>query len=152
MITLSLASGHTGSSIRRSAPSNSSSWAPTTDTSERSRPLKVTTDVPDKDGWSKQRNYTYQTSPNERRDVGVGAGFANDVWTVTIYDMAQAVGEKRGSQVALIFDKLLSGKEMDVGTIFALAVSADEKQLALGTGGSLRAERDLNLGLVLKLP
>jgi len=70
-------------------------------------PLKVTNDVPDKDGWSKQRNYTYQTSPNERRDVGAGVSFANDVWTVVIYDMAQAVGEKRGAQVALIFDKLL---------------------------------------------
>ena len=70
-------------------------------------PLKVTNDVPDKDGWSKQRNYAYQTSPNERRDVGVGVSFANDVWTVVIYDMTQAVGEKRGAQVALIFDKLL---------------------------------------------
>ena len=70
-------------------------------------PLKVTNDAPDKDGWSKQRNYAYQTSPNERRDVGVGVSFANDVWTVVIYDMAQAVGEKRGAQVALIFDKLL---------------------------------------------
>ena len=70
-------------------------------------PLKVTNDVPDKDGWSKQRNYTYQTSPNERRDVGAGVSFANDVWTVVIYDMAQAVGEKRGAQVALIFVKLL---------------------------------------------
>src|ERR1044071_1353036 len=42
-------------------------------------PLKVATDVPDKDGWSKQRSYSYQTSPNERRDVGVGVSFANDV-------------------------------------------------------------------------
>ena len=32
---------------------------------------------------------------------------ANDVWTVAIADMAQAVGEKRGAQVALIFGKLL---------------------------------------------
>src|SRR5262245_49548115 len=31
-------------------------------------PLKVTTDSPDKDGWSNIRNYSYQTSPNERRD------------------------------------------------------------------------------------
>jgi hypothetical protein len=30
-------------------------------------PLKVTTEVPDKDGWSKQRSYDYQTSPNEKR-------------------------------------------------------------------------------------
>jgi CubicO group peptidase (beta-lactamase class C family) len=70
-------------------------------------PLKVATDVPDKDGWSKQRNYSYQTSPNERRDVAAGVQFAGDVWTVVIYDVAQAVGEKRGAQIALIFDKLL---------------------------------------------
>ena len=69
--------------------------------------MKIANDVPDKDGWSKQRNYSYQTSPNEKRDVAAGAMFANGRWTVWIYDMAQAVGEKRGAQVALIFDKLL---------------------------------------------
>ena len=62
---------------------------------------------PDKDGWTNQRDYDYQTSPNEKRDVGVGTSRANDVWTVAIYDMAQAVGEKRGAQVALIFGRLL---------------------------------------------
>src|SRR6185503_12993759 len=70
-------------------------------------PLKVSDDVPDKDGWSRQRTYAYQTSPNERRGVFAGVQFAGDVWTVLIYDMADAVGEKRGAQVALIFDKLL---------------------------------------------
>jgi len=69
-------------------------------------PLKVTNDFPDKDGWTKLRDYTYQTSPNEKRDVGVSTMRANDMWTVTIYDMAQAVGEKRGAQVALIFGRL----------------------------------------------
>ncbi|HZN56114.1 MAG TPA: serine hydrolase domain-containing protein [Candidatus Polarisedimenticolaceae bacterium] len=69
--------------------------------------IKIASDVPDKDGWTKQRNYAYQTSPNEKRDVAAGVQFANDAWTVWIYDMAQAVGEKRGAQVALIFDKLL---------------------------------------------
>jgi CubicO group peptidase (beta-lactamase class C family) len=116
-------------------------------------PLKVTTDVPDKDGWSKQRNYTYQTSPNERRDVGVGAGFANDVWTVTIYDMAQAVGEKRGSQVALIFDKLLpkgysretfAGKKaqrLDAARIAKLGKFIEDGQKATGVPG-------VSLGLI----
>ena len=70
-------------------------------------PLKVTSVAPDKDGWSKQRVFTHQTSPNERRDVVAGVQFADDAWTVWIYDMAQAVGEKRGAQVALIFDELL---------------------------------------------
>jgi CubicO group peptidase (beta-lactamase class C family) len=70
-------------------------------------PLKVTNDYPDKDGWSRIRDYSYQTSPNERRDVGATARFANGKWTVILYDMEQAVGEKRGGQVALIFSRLL---------------------------------------------
>jgi len=36
-------------------------------------PLKVTNDYPDKDGWSGIRDYTYQTSPNEKRDVSANA-------------------------------------------------------------------------------
>jgi CubicO group peptidase (beta-lactamase class C family) len=70
-------------------------------------PLKVTHDLPDRNGWSKQKSYDYQTSPNEKRDVGARAAFADGRWTVLIYDMGQAVGEKRGAQVVLIFDRLL---------------------------------------------
>jgi CubicO group peptidase (beta-lactamase class C family) len=70
-------------------------------------PLKVTHDRPDRNGWSKQKSYDYQTSPNEKRDVGALAAFADGRWNVVIYDMGQAVGEKRGAQVALIFDRLL---------------------------------------------
>jgi CubicO group peptidase (beta-lactamase class C family) len=70
-------------------------------------PLKLATDQPDKDGWSKRRTFSYQTSPNERRDVVAGVLQAGDAWLVWIYDMAQAVGEKRGAQVGLIFDRLL---------------------------------------------
>src|SRR4029453_4815694 len=39
--------------------------------------------------------------------VGVDVRKANDTWTVAIYDMADAVGEKRGAQVGLIFGKPL---------------------------------------------
>lgn len=70
-------------------------------------PLKVTNDFPDKDGWSNIRDYTYQTSPNEKRDVGANARRRGETWTVILYDMEQAVGEKRGAQVALIFSRLL---------------------------------------------
>src|SRR5438552_8873008 len=69
-------------------------------------PLKVTTDSPDKDGWSNIRSYNYQTSPNERRDIGVRTRRAGDVWNVAIYDFAQRAGEKRTAQIALIFDHL----------------------------------------------
>jgi len=70
-------------------------------------PLKLATDHPDKDGWSRQRNYDYQTSPNERRDVFAIVRFAGGNWTVVIYDMAQAVGEKRAAQVELALGRLL---------------------------------------------
>ena len=70
-------------------------------------PLKVTTPVADKDGWTERLQYTYQTSPNEKRDVGADVRKANEVWTVTIYDVAQNVGEKRGAQIGLIYGKLL---------------------------------------------
>src|SRR5580704_13580161 len=32
-------------------------------------PLKVSHDLPDRDGWSRRRAYDYQTSPNEKRGV-----------------------------------------------------------------------------------
>ena len=70
-------------------------------------PLRVANSFPNKDGWSNIRDYSYQTSPNEKRDVGANARRAADTWTVVIYDMDQAVGEKRRGQVALIFSRLL---------------------------------------------
>ena len=61
----------------------------------------------DKDGWTDRAEYIYQTSPNEKRDVGADVQRAGGVWTVAIYDMAQAVGEKRLAQVALVYGELL---------------------------------------------
>ena len=78
----------------------------TYDTSAQ-RPLKATTPIADRDGWTQRRGYSYQTSPNERREVSADVRRANDVWTVTILDVAQDVGEKRGAQVALIYGKFL---------------------------------------------
>ena len=57
-------------------------------------------------GWSQLRSYQYRTSPNERRGVAAGVMQGGDGWTVWIYDMADDVGQKRGSQVSLIFDRL----------------------------------------------
>lgn len=110
-------------------------------------PLKVTNDFPDKDGWSGIRDYTYQTSPNERRDVGANARRAGNTWTVILYDMEQAVGEKRGAQVALIFSRLLpkgyqresfAGKRahtLDPERITALKAFVESGRQALGVPG-----------------
>ena len=70
-------------------------------------PLKVVNQAPDKDGWTDLHQYDYITSPNEKRSVEVLAQRAGDVWTVVIYDMTDAVGEKRGGAVSLIFSRLL---------------------------------------------
>ncbi len=110
-------------------------------------PLKVTNDQPDKDGWSKKRRYEYQTSPNEHRAVVAGTRFANDVWTVWIYDMAYDVGEKRGGQVSLIFDRLLpkgysresfAGKtahKLDEGRLAEIARFVQDGMKATGVPG-----------------
>src|SRR5262245_4547082 len=110
-------------------------------------PLLNTNDLPDKDGWSGIRAYNYQTSPNEKRAVGAIARKANDVWTVAIVDMDQAVAEKRGAQTALIFGRLLpkgysresfTGKtphKLDAARIAALTRFVDEGRKTLGVPG-----------------
>jgi hypothetical protein len=55
-------------------------------------PLLVANRSADQDGWTDRQTYIYQTSPNERRDVNIDLRRANDMWTATIYVMAQAVG------------------------------------------------------------
>lgn len=110
-------------------------------------PLKVANDIPDRDGWSKRRVHFYLTSPNERRDVQASVRFAGGAWNVMIYDMTQAVGEKRGAQVALILGKLLpkgysretfAGKKahtLDAARIAALSKFVEDGQKATGVPG-----------------
>ena len=70
-------------------------------------PVKVSHDLPDKDGWSRRRVYEYLTSPSEKRDVAAIVLYSGSNWTVVIEDLGQAVEEKRLGQVALVFDRLL---------------------------------------------
>jgi CubicO group peptidase (beta-lactamase class C family) len=70
-------------------------------------PLKSVTPVADREGWTDRKTYSYQTSPNEKRDVEVDVRRANSIWTVAISDLDQAVEERRESQINLIFGKFL---------------------------------------------
>jgi CubicO group peptidase (beta-lactamase class C family) len=111
-------------------------------------PLKVTNDFPDRDGWSRIRDYSYQTSPNEKRDVGANARRAGDGWTVILYDMDQAVGEKRGGQVALVFSRLLpkgyeresfagkTARKLDTKALAELAAYVESGRKKLGVPGA----------------
>jgi CubicO group peptidase (beta-lactamase class C family) len=69
-------------------------------------PLKVSTPMADNDGWENQRSYSYETSPNERRDVSARASRHGDSWIVVIVDMSQPTEEKRLAQVVLVFSAL----------------------------------------------
>ena len=70
-------------------------------------PVKVSNDLPNRDGWSRRRRYDYLTSPNEKRGVDALVLYSGAGWTVVIEDLADAVAEKRGSQAALILGRLL---------------------------------------------
>jgi len=110
-------------------------------------PVKVTNDFPDKDGWSNIRQYSYLTSPNEKRDLYASARRAGETWTVVIHDMNEGVSEKRGAQVALILGRLLpkgysresfAGKKankLDAKRIAALSAFVEEGRKKLGVPG-----------------
>jgi CubicO group peptidase (beta-lactamase class C family) len=71
------------------------------------RPLEVSVERPDRDGWTRQKSYQYRTSPNEKRTVGGMARFAGGVWTVVLFDLADATAEKRGAQLGTALGRLL---------------------------------------------
>ncbi len=116
-------------------------------------PVKVSNDLSDRDGWSKRRAYEYQTSPNEKRGVAAVLLYSGSSWTVVIEDLADAVAGKRGSQVALIFSRLLpkgysresfAGKKantLDQARIAELRRFVEQGQKVLGVPG-------VGLGLV----
>jgi CubicO group peptidase (beta-lactamase class C family) len=70
-------------------------------------PLKTAVDDSPRDDWDQIRHYDYETSANDKRAVGANAYRHGGIYTVVIFDMDNAVAEKRGSQAAMIFDRLL---------------------------------------------
>lgn len=70
-------------------------------------PLQVATDAAARDDWDQIRVYDYETSANDKWGVTAIAYRHGDQYTVLIYDMANAVAEKRNSQLRAISDRLL---------------------------------------------
>ena len=96
-------------------------------------PLIATTASPDKDGWTDQHRYAYQTSPNERRGVAAGTKRHGERFMVWIYDVSEPTGEKRSGQVALIFGRLLpKGYQREVFTGRKANVLDDKRIAELG--------------------
>ncbi|MEJ7596569.1 MAG: serine hydrolase domain-containing protein [Kofleriaceae bacterium] len=110
-------------------------------------PLLNSAASPDKDGWTKVKEYGYQTSPNEQRGIAAAALFANETWTVVIVDVARATAEKRGGQLGVLFGRLLpkggvresfAGKQahaLDAGRVAQLTKFVEDSQKVLGAEG-----------------
>ena len=109
--------------------------------------VKVATGAADHDGWSEIRGYEYQVSPNEKRAIGAQAMYANGGWLVIVLDVALNVAEKRGSQLGLVFGKLLpkgyeretfAGKQankLDAARIAELGKFVETSEKLLGVPG-----------------
>ncbi|MCY1004893.1 serine hydrolase [Nannocystis pusilla] len=70
-------------------------------------PLKARLVAPDLDGWTERHVFTYQTSPNTRRDLIAEARRGGQGWTVIVHDLAWEVLDKRRSETGRIVGRLL---------------------------------------------
>jgi CubicO group peptidase (beta-lactamase class C family) len=69
-------------------------------------PLKLALDVPSRNGWDLARQYSYETSPNEKRVVFAGAMRHGEAWAVVILDSGEVTLDKRGAQFGLVLDSI----------------------------------------------
>lgn len=111
---------------------------------DKPRPVQVATAVPDRDGWTDGKRVVYETSPNEKRGVLALARRGGALWTVVLFDMLDAVQEKRASQIGLMAGRLLpkghqresfAGKPahpLDAARIAALGKFVDDAREPLG--------------------
>lgn len=66
------------------------------------RRLAVSTSSPAREGWEEQRNFSYETSPNEHLTVAATALREGSHWTVVLLEGSQATLDKRQAAVGLI--------------------------------------------------
>jgi CubicO group peptidase (beta-lactamase class C family) len=70
------------------------------------RPLKLVTPRPARDGWEDRQVFEYETSPNERAVVQAVALRSGTSWTVVIIDGSEPTLEKRRAPTSLILQSL----------------------------------------------
>lgn len=70
------------------------------------RPLRFATAIPDRNGWTGGKRFTYETSPNERAVVAAFALHAGDTWTVALLDGTEPTFEKRAAQINIVLQSL----------------------------------------------
>lgn len=70
------------------------------------RPPKLVTARPPRNGWDERHVVDYEVSPNEKRALFATALRAKDRWTVLLFDGAEATAEKRGAAANLVAQSL----------------------------------------------
>jgi CubicO group peptidase (beta-lactamase class C family) len=70
------------------------------------RTLKLTQPRPGRHGWDEQKNYEYETSPNEKIVVWAKAVRHGSAWTIVLAEGGQAAFERRAAQVRKVWDSL----------------------------------------------
>lgn len=110
-------------------------------------PLELATAVPDDEGWVDTRRYAYTVPTREQRDVVAIARHHGEAWSVSISDLADAVAEKRNSQLKTILGRLqpkgyrretFAGKaahKLDAARLAALTAFVDQSRDKLGIPG-----------------
>src|SRR6185369_14801793 len=100
-----------------------------------------------RDGWTDSKQYGYKVPPNQKRVVGAIAQHAGDTWTVVCLDLDQAIAEKRGAQLGVVFGTLLpkgyaresfGGKQanpLDARRLAELTGFVEKARTALGVAG-----------------
>jgi CubicO group peptidase (beta-lactamase class C family) len=73
---------------------------------DANRPLRISTPQAPYNGWEERRNYSYETSPNEKAVVYALAWRAGHDWTVVIVEASRATFEKRNAAFSLAIGSL----------------------------------------------
>ena len=69
-------------------------------------PLRLATPAAPRFGWEERVNFAYDTPPNAKRWVAAWAFRRGTSWTVTLFDMPEAIAEKRGAAFGLVVQSL----------------------------------------------
>ncbi|MDT9600514.1 serine hydrolase domain-containing protein [Sphingosinicella rhizophila] len=109
------------------------------------RPLQDIISGPDKDGWTDQRIYSYQTSPGEHRTVTAGAMRHGDRWMAWIQDVDNGVREKRSAALTLIMEGLLPKGYSRESFAGRTANILDRKHIAELTAFIRRAQQEFGI-------
>src|SRR5690606_8703918 len=68
--------------------------------------LMVASNAAPRDGWEARRFYDYDVAANAKRAIAARAFRKGKEWTAVVFDVDQAIAEKRGSQFGKLSQRL----------------------------------------------